>query len=250
MNSSKILLVLFSFLIVSCSKVYHLSDVSEDRYYVTGENGLEEEERITKIIAPYKKELQEIMDEQIGIASETMYKNRPESTLGNWFTDMLHEEAQKLIKEKVDFTIQNYGGLRVRAVSQGPITIGEIFELMPFENQIVIIEAKGIVVRKFFEHMAAGGGWPVNSSVQVKATRDGQIKTLKINGQELDPAKTYRFALPDYIANGGDRAEFLKELPRVETGVKIRDAIIKHLQESGPESVEIGEINHRFTYVN
>ncbi len=247
--SKSTLLLLFIGIHLSCAKTFHLSDASEDRYYVTGENGLPEDERVKKIIAPYKAELDAIMSEQIGIAATIMYKDRPESMMGNWFVDILHEEAQKLTEDRLDFSIQNYGGLRVKALSAGPITIGEIFEMMPFENQIVILEARGVTIEKLFSHIARKGGWPVSEQVQVRVKRDGSIKYIKINGQELDPAGTYRFALPDYIANGGDNTDFLNNLKRIDTGVKIRDAVIEHLKTSGADSIEDAAIEKRFTFI-
>lgn len=236
-------------IITSCSKKYHLSDASEDRYYLSGENGLPEDEEINKIIAPYKEELDKIMSEQVGIASQIMYRDRPESLMGNWFVDIFHDEAQKLIKEKLDFSIQNYGGLRVKALSPGPVTIGEIFEMMPFENEIVILEARGVTIKRLFSHIARKGGWPVSSHVKVRVKRDGTIKYVKINGIDVDPTAVYRFALPDYIANGGDNTDFLDNLERINTGVKIRDAVIEHLRASGADSIEESKIEKRFTYI-
>ena len=244
------LLVLTVFLVSSCAKIYHLADVSEDRYTVSGEKGIPEDQRIKELIAPYKVELEAIMNEQIGTVAETMYKDRPESTLGNWFVDILHEEAQKLTKEKLDFTIQNYGGLRVKAVSSGPLTIGEIYEVMPFENQIVILEARGITVSRLFKHMASKGGWPVSSHIRTKISRSGDIKYLKINGVEIEATETYRFALPDYIANGGDQTDFLDNLKRNDTGVLIRDVVIENLKASGKESIEKAELAKRFIFTN
>jgi 2',3'-cyclic-nucleotide 2'-phosphodiesterase (5'-nucleotidase family) len=230
--------------------VYHLSDASEDRYSISGESKIPEDKKISDIIAPYKIELEKIMLQQIGVSKEIMYKKRPESTLGNWFVDIVHQEADRLYKGKVDFSIQNYGGIRVTNLAAGPITIGEIYEVMPFENQLVVMEARGIVVEKLFSHIARYGGWPVSKNVKVRANQDGKLKYLKINGEKINPTQTYHFALPDYIANGGDQCSFLKNQDRVELGVKIRDVVIDYLKKSGPEQIESAEIENRFTFIN
>ena len=119
---------------------------------------------IQNLIEPYKMELDDEMNEIIAVAEVDLIKGSPESTMGNWFADLLQKEAEKL-EPNVDFSIQNRGGLRIGSIGKGEITKGKIFELMPFDNFLVIMETKGEVVIEFLEHIAKDGGWPTSKNL-------------------------------------------------------------------------------------
>ena len=55
-----------------------------------------------------------------------------------------------------------------------------------------------------------------------------------IKGKPFDIKKSYRVALPDYTANGGDRCKFLKEEPQIDNDKMIRDLIIEYFENNPP----------------
>lgn len=220
----------------SCKQVYHLANISEDRYEI--DSRFSGEEDIQEIIRPYKIKLDSIMNDTIAYTPTEMVKDKPESTLGNWMTDIIYMEAKERYEKPLDFAIQNYGGIRLPRVSEGFITVRTIYELMPFDNEMVVLETRGIVVKALFEKIANMNGWPVSSNIKLKIGPDKNIVSLKINGEEFDPIKTYRFALPDYIANGGDGCDFLINQDQTKLDIKIRDAIIEHLRNKPMEILE------------
>lgn len=232
------IVLLFAFILAfaSCKSIFHVADISEDRYTVGPEKGMPEDQRLKQMIAPYKIQLDSIMDVQIGTNAKTMSKARPEGELNNWLADIVYTEAAKNYKGKIDFSIQNYGGIRVPSLEAGPITVRNAYEIMPFDNEIVVLTTKGIVVKALFERIAEKGGWPVSSQIKFVGHIDGEIISLKINGEDFDETKTYTYAIPDYIANGGDRCDFLKNVEQVKLDLKVRDAIIANLK-SKPEGV-------------
>ena len=226
---------------ISCGKVFQLADASEHRYEIT--ELIPPDSSINALILPYKMQLDSLMDVVIGNSDKAITKGKPESTLGNWMTDVMFEEATKRSSRSVDFAIQNYGGIRVPSLDAGPITVREIYEIMPFDNELVIIEAKGLVINRLFERIAKSGGWPISDQVRLMIKED-KIESLYINGQTVDPTKDYRFALPDYIANGGDRSDYLINQNRENLGVRIRDLLIEHL-ENEPDKVQSAELTDR-----
>ncbi len=237
---SRIILLLFlGVSLFNCKTYLHVADINEDRYEIEPHQDLPEDEAITAIIAPYKAQLDDKMNREIGINAEKMYKARPEGELGNWVADILFEEASKLYEGELDFAVQNHGGLRIPILNAGPITVRDIYEVMPFDNELVIIEARGVIVKQLFERIAAKGGWPVSKNIRLVGTKEGKIESLYINSKPFDETETYAFALPDYIANGGDRCVFLENQDQIKFNVLIRDAIITHLENEEPGIVQL-----------
>ncbi len=184
---------------------------------------------IDNIIAPYKDKLSKKMNEVLGY-SDGLSKKQPESTLGNWIADAIVDGAERISSMKVDFAIQNYGGVRIKDLAEGEITLGKIYELMPFNNYVVILKADGAVTKQLLDLMASRGGWPISKSVHYKIEGDKAVDIF-INGEPFDENKTYIIALPDYIANGGDKCYFLKDAEKIDTDqVLIRDILAEEVQ--------------------
>ena len=68
-----------------------------------------------------------------------MKKTKPESLLGNWTADVCLEMAQEMYKDDIDLSFFNTGGLR-SPIPQGDITLRDLYKLMPFENELVVLE--------------------------------------------------------------------------------------------------------------
>src|SRR5690606_31823605 len=89
--------------------------------------------------APYKAQLDAEMSRVVGRTAVSLTKpsDEPETLLGNFFADVLLAEARKQVPD-AEFAFGTKGGLRIE-LHQGPITVGHLFELMPFENEIVVL---------------------------------------------------------------------------------------------------------------
>lgn len=226
--------ILIVLLASSCQrKVWHTSEAETD-FIRLDKYGSEADPEVEALIKPYKDILDGQMNEVIGTLDIELRKGRPESTMGNWVTDLIMEESQTLTDKKVDFAIQNYGGLRVPTIPKGELTVGKIYELMPFENYTVILTGKGETITKLFDKMAEKGGWPVSKGVSLNIKND-KATDLMINGEPFDKNKDYTFVLPDYIANGNDECEFLIGIETVSTDMLIRDLIIQYIRKKTDE---------------
>lgn len=227
----RILLSISIFLFfTSCQRQWHLAEVDPETYRFDRYNSIKEDQAIKDLIQPYKEELDAEMNEVIGQVKSELIKARPESTLGNFLADLLVVQATECTGQQIDFAAQNYGGIRVPAVGKGDITRGKVFEIMPFENMLSVLEVKGDIVNKIIQKMASSGGWPISKDVSY-TIQDDQAGNIKLHGEPLDMNKTYTIGLPDYIANGGDNCDFLINQKRLECNISIRDAIIKHISE-------------------
>ncbi|MFB2120168.1 5'-nucleotidase C-terminal domain-containing protein [Parapedobacter sp. 2B3] len=181
-----------------------------------------------RFYAPYKKQLEAEMNRVVGHAAVSLTKPRdaPETLLGNFFADVLLAEARKQDPE-ADFSFGTKGGLRIE-LHQGPITIGHLFELMPFENEIVILELTGERVRELAQFIATTDGQPV-SGIRMEID-GGKATDIRIGGKPLDNARTYKLATYDYLANGGDNSRGLNDpVSRTDLGMKVREALIDYV---------------------
>lgn len=225
-------IILFLFLGTSCTKVIHQSTTDVQTYTVQDSTNQLYDTEIANLIEPYKQKLDLEMNQVIGSCPQKLEKDAPQSTLGNWMADAIYTQVQEQLNEKIDFAIQNQGGVRVVYLPKGDITKGNIFELMPFENRVVLLTMKGNMIDTLFTHIGGLGGWPVSQEVHYKLI-NGQVSNIQIQGKPLDSEATYTFALPDYIANGGDNCSFLsKYINRVDSEILIRDLLIEHIKSN------------------
>jgi len=207
--------------------IWHTADARYVRYEIGDEKS--GSEAMASIVNPYKLQLDETMNIVIGELDVDLIKERVESNMGNWYADIILEEANRLSTKKVDFAIQNYGGLRSNSIAAGPITVRTIFEVMPFENTLVTADLTGEKVIQFFNFIADYGGFPVSKGVKFEI-QDNKAVNLTLNGEAVDPSKIYRLALSDYIANGGDDASVFKGAEIHEYNILQRDAILNHIK--------------------
>ncbi len=219
--------IIIGLFLVGCAKVNHVATITPTQYKI-GE--IASNDSIAALIEPYKKQLDAQMNQVIGTCAKDLIKARPESTLGNWMSDALMVAAKKYTSTSIDISLVNYGGIRIPSLSKGDITKGKIFELMPFDNVMVIVELDGATLQVFFDHMAAKKGWPISEGIQYEIV-DGKARNVTIQNKKIDINQTYRVLLSDYIANGGDRCNFLIDRPKENLGVFIRDALIGYVQD-------------------
>lgn len=230
-----VLLIGFVISIGACSKQIHTADIDTSYYRVNYKNKTDKD--IDKMIAPYKKQLDAQMNDVIAINPEEMSKRRPSSVLGNWFSDALLVESSRIYGVDIDMAMQNYGGIRVPSLGKGDVTVGNIYELMPFDNKLVLLELDGKTTKMLLDRIAEKGGWPISHTLSFDI--DGDKAThIMIKGEPFDINKTYTVALADYIADGGDNCFFLADSKRTDNDLLIRDIIIDHLKNK-PESESV-----------
>lgn len=182
-----------------------------------------------RIIAPYKEKLDREMNEIVGTTDTAFVKekDRPETLLGNLVADIVLQ-ASGSDGRQADISLLNNGGLRT-SLPKGDISRGKIYELMPFDNEIVVLTLNGKQMFELFKYIAATGGVP---AAGLHMGIKGMIPVdMKIGGMAFDSSKTYRVATSDYLAAGGDKMSFFRQPVKTETtGIRIRDAIISYFK--------------------
>lgn len=170
-----------------------------------------------------------------------------ESLLGNFFSDATLGESRK-IDPKIDFALPTTnGGLR-NDLPLGAITLANVFELMPFENELLTFDLKGDDVASLLDFIARSGGQPV-SGITLKIA-DKKAVEVMIGGKPFDPSKTYHVLTSDYLAGGGDGINSFKNpLSRKVLGLKVRDALIQYIKLKELEGKNISSaLNRRISH--
>ncbi len=207
---------------------------------------------VESLIVPYRQQLQAEMDEIIGFTARELTKNKPESTLGNALCDLVEEYLEEDLDLEVDLTLLNYGGIRRNSLPMGNISVGHIFELLPFENEVVVLTLSGQVLEELLLKIGSSGGWPMSDGAQIKLTKEGEwtsVENILIGGEPIQIDKKYKLATIDYVANGGDQAKLLIDQPRYDTKILIRDLVIEALKEMTKEGKQWdAELDQRISY--
>ncbi|MGD0712287.1 MAG: 5'-nucleotidase [Bacteroidales bacterium] len=185
------------------------------------------------LIKPYREKMDARMNVIMAYSEQVMLKDNPEGVLNNFVADLILQKANEHYKpndgKKIDFCLLNNGGIR-GALPKGAITLKNIYELMPFENAIVIITLSGEKTLQMFNYIAKAGGEPVSGFTM--GIKDTSAVNIYANGKPFDKNKNYKIVTSDYSANGGDRMTFFdKPVKREDLTIKLRDAIVEYVKE-------------------
>ncbi len=231
---------LISALLISCKPTYFIQKSEQSMYVLSDTSNTTIDSSVYKLILPYKEKVIGTMSVVIAESEFVMERGVPESKLGNFVSDACMHETSKVFYptdgRPVDFAFFNNGGLR-KSLPQGKITLGDVYELMPFENQLVVLSVNGKLVKKIFNFIASKDGAPISGArFQIK---EQQGVNITIQNEPLDTTKIYKVLTSDYLANGGDSYDFLIDVPRESVNLKIRDALIQNLMLAGKEGKKI-----------
>lgn len=189
------------------------------------------------VVEIYKEKMNAEMNAVIGQAEQTMQVYRPESPLSNLCADIFRSTASSHLKENVDIAIVNMGGLRTE-LPGGNITVGKIFEVLPFENKLYILWLKGDKLAELFEIFAVVGGEGV-SGIEM-GIKDGKALNPIVGGFPVDHERVYTVATNDFLAGGNDKLLPLAEYEKFEdTGLMIRDIVINHIKNETANNKKI-----------
>jgi len=176
--------------------------------------GVKPDPEIEAVVKGYEDKLSKELDVEIGVTETPLDSRRAtvrggEAAIGNLIADALRASVG------ADVAITNGGGIRADKQYEAgqKLTRRDILSEMPFGNTTVLLEVKGEQIKAALENGVSqvrelGGRFPqvsgIVAEVDLKEPVGSRVKSVKINGQPLDPAKTYKLATNDFMARGGD----------------------------------------------
>jgi 5'-nucleotidase/UDP-sugar diphosphatase len=184
------------------------------------------------------------MDEVVGTAG--VYLSRinvdAQSLMGNTICDAMKAEVN------ADFAFMNLGGVR-SDIQSGPVTYRKIFDVMPFDNQIVSFYCTGEFLRRIIETRVEGSrhGLVVagcNVVYSKKRENYDRVTSLKIGGQPWDPKKIYKCTTTDFLLQGNAGLTLLTQVPEDQITyhmINLRDGIVNYFRKNSPVKTKIDD---------
>lgn len=160
---------------------------------------------MSRFLKPYRDTLLQFTTTVVGKTDTGYFPERPSGNLGNLCADLTFSYADSLLKKRIglplDAAVINLGGLRT-ALPSGSITVGNLYEVMPFENTEVLLKISGGAMDSLLRHIVKRGGEPV-SGLKIEVNEKQEFIAW-IGNSRFDSRRDYWIATSDYLMNGGD----------------------------------------------
>jgi 2',3'-cyclic-nucleotide 2'-phosphodiesterase (5'-nucleotidase family) len=175
----------------------------------------------------YADSVNKTMGEYLVENEADLLKETPNSPLGNFLADAYLWAAKTKIDPRAEMAFMNHGGVRIFRIPKGPVKRGTIYEVMPFDNQLCIVEVKGQILKEYLNRIAQEGGGGGQAGVNMRL-ENRQAVDISINGEPLDLNRTYFMVNSDYQLDGGGGFNAFKQLKQNRSTYLQRDAIIDY----------------------
>ena len=199
------------FLFTSCRSTqevpshYTLSKAEGNMITIGAEWDAHPNTKASEVLKPYKDKIDAMMYEVIGVSEMKMDKGEPESLLSNLVAQVLQLSATQVLGKPADMGLVNMGGLR-NILPKGDITVGTVYEILPFENSLCVLTMKGADLKRLFKAIASLKGEGV-SGIRLEITKKGELLHATIGGEEVKDDQLYTVATIDYLADGNGRMD-------------------------------------------
>jgi len=227
-------LILTFISVLSCSPKYHVEKIEGKEIAVTekttGAAAIED------FIKPYRENIDKDLNSVLAYSPETLDKSGQwQTTIGNLMADVALARGNKVFsmreKKDIDFCLLNFGGIR-SIIPKGNVTTRTAFEIMPFENSLIVAALKGEQVLEMLNYIIAEKKAHPLSGLTFTIGADKSPKDIKINNKPFDAGRTYYVVTSDYLVNGGDNMNFFKKATATfDLDYKLRNVLIDYFKE-------------------
>ncbi|UFH35146.1 5'-nucleotidase C-terminal domain-containing protein [Flavobacterium acetivorans] len=224
------------FFTLSCSKLtLQITKIEEKLVPIT--NTENQSSEIENFIKPYREHINNDLNATLAYCPETLDKRTGtwQTKIGNLLSDVTLDFGNRVFKSRenknIDICLLNNGGIR-SVLPKGNITARNAFEIMPFENSLVVIALKGEQIKELVDYFIAEKKPHPLSGMSFTIDKNNIAKSIMIQGKPLNPEKIYYVATNDYLSNGGDNMTFFaKGLQKFDLNYKLRDILIDYFKE-------------------
>jgi 5'-nucleotidase / UDP-sugar diphosphatase len=198
-------------------------------------NEITEDAATLAFLQPYQNKGRAELDKVVGESDGKLEGDRSvvrakPTNLGVFIASVMRHRA------KADIAIMNAGGIR-DSLPAGQLTYKDIIKVQPFGNMLAYVDLSGKELMDYLNaaaKMTAGSGAFAHFSGVQLLIENSTVKSAAIQGAAIDPAKTYRLALNNFQANGGDGYPKLSNHPGyVNTGFVDADVMREYLSKNG-----------------
>ncbi len=225
------------FFIFSCtSSQLHISKIEGKQIPITNkENQVID---IENYISPYREKINKDLDQILSYCPTTLDKksiNR-QSSIGNLLADVTLKKGNKVFNARehkaIDICLLNHGGIRA-ILPKGNVTTRTAFEIMPFENTMVVIALKAAQINEIVDYFIREKQPHPLAGLTFTIDKNNLPKNILVQGKTLEKDKIYYVGTNDYLANGGDNMNFFKKsVATYDLDYKLRNILIDYFTET------------------
>ena len=229
-NFFKIPFLFISFYLLGCNNL-NLESVSYSKIELIGP----ESDVISNEINIYKDSIKIGLDNVIGFSDQLYTKadfnsKKFNSTLGNLIADIIYIQSDSLFmfqeNKNIDFVVQNHGGIRA-ALPKGEVKLSDAYKILPFENEIVIVEMDGESINEIVSFLKKEKSPHPFSGLTINEN------TVLVQDMPIIPSNKYYIAINDYLLTGGDNMFFFSKNKGIyRLGYNLRDAFIDYIKSN------------------
>ena len=203
----------------------------------------------TALIAEYEKLAAPKANRRAGTVTATLSRvpnAAGESALGDVIADAQLAATREEANGAAVMAFTNPGGIRtdIDKHDDGAVTYAEIFASQPFRNQLVTLTLTGAEIKAMLEQqwrdptrprvLPASRGFAYSWDPSKPEGERVAAGSMKLNGQPIDPAASYRVTVNNYLALGGDGFTVLKQGLKPQTGIYDDEALFAYFQKNSP----------------
>ena len=208
-------------------------------------SAIENDKEIETFIVPYKKNVDAQMDDVLSYSPVDYDKKNGvlNTAIGNMMADVTLKLSNPIYNTRtgnnIDFVLLNHGGIR-SIISKGDITLRSAYNIMPFENSIVVCQLKGSDLKELIDYLILNKKAHPISGISIVLDENYSLLDVTINGEKIDQEKVYHVATSDYLLKGGDQMNFFeKSKKNITLDYKIRNILIDYFKAVDTVSFKI-----------
>ncbi|NND52595.1 MAG: 5'-nucleotidase C-terminal domain-containing protein [Flavobacteriaceae bacterium] len=247
----------FYFLIIinvlfGCRSESQLTRIEGSRLEIN--DSLNDVPAIENFVAPYREHVNSNLDSVISYAPKTYSKTDGElnTAIGNLLVEAVYEQGNPIFKSRtgndIDVVLLNHGGIR-SIISEGDITKRSVYKILPFENILVVVKLKGIIMHELIDYLIKAERANPIGGLKIKVDQEFNLLEATINGEAIEDDKSYYVVTYDYLYyGGGNMDEFLQKGDSLYVlDYKVRNALMDYFMKTDTINPVIDD---RFIKVN
>jgi 2',3'-cyclic-nucleotide 2'-phosphodiesterase (5'-nucleotidase family) len=212
---------------------------------------------IEKMLAPYSAKVRELRKVIGRLEGGLTRSGVGAGSLGNFVSDGMRAQAKARLGRPVVLAIMNSGGLRKNEIAAGDLRASDIFELLPFENALIVLDVTGAQLEKLLQNATRDA----QSGARIQFKYNDRDRPEFISGklvdengkeQEIDPNKLYTIVTIDYLLrlNSGPYAILQEAKSSRPLNITLRDAIMNYVRaETAAGRTLRGATDNRFVQI-
>jgi 2',3'-cyclic-nucleotide 2'-phosphodiesterase (5'-nucleotidase family) len=233
----KLFVIFLTFLMVSscATKPFYVSKIEGKKINITDKES--QNQQIETFIKPYREHINKDLDSVLAYCPITLDKSEGkwQTTIGNLLADVTLQRGNIVFKarekKEIDVCILNNGGIRA-ILPKGNVTARTAFEIMPFENSLVVVALKGEQIFELVNYFIATQKPHPLAGITFTIAKDKSAKNILIQGKPIEKDTIYYVATIDYLSNGGDNMVFfLKGIQKYDLDYRLRNVLIDYFNE-------------------